>query len=905
MKVLILEDNEADAFLLEKVLVSYNSDIQVITCKYIQSARNELSSGQIFDLALLDMKLPDGSGLDFLIDLRKAIPSVLIIMLTGSGDEEVAVAALKAGADDYLVKRPGYQKTLAGLLPAALEKSQIRQKREERSIEVIYLKSDQADEQIDMHFKRYAPYLSLNCFHTTESLLKRVNQLINGPGKPVYFAILIDYPFPLVSVLDYVKYLRDNISQEMAVILIAGEADESFAVQALKLGASEYIVKRENYLFRLPTLIHALIERQELKLKQKELAASENKFRLLAENSADVIFVLDNQLHYTYISPSAKTLLGYEPEEVVRLDLHELITEASLKRTLEALGPTFSGARPDITQLKILKPIEIELIRNDKSTVWVEIQSSLLGEEPGEPSGILGSARDISERRRVLEEYRKLSCALEQSPVSIVITGLTGDIEYVNPRLCELTGYAPGEIIGKNSRILKSGYTSNGDYAELWKSITSGSNWRGELLNRKKDGTLFWEIVTISPIRNAEGVITHYLGIKEDITEKKRFEAELIRSKEKLEENDRLKTAFLHNISHEIRTPLNAIIGFSSLLSNRNLSEDKVKSFMDIIEASNEQLLSIISGIIALSSLEAGQEKAEEAPADLNEMIENVYRQFKFSLLPGRVDLSRHFGLPDDQSLVITDGVKLMQVVVNLVSNALKFTPQGSVGFGYDLVDNQLEFFVEDTGIGIPLDKQELIFERFRQLDDSPTRKYGGAGLGLALSKGYVELLGGFIHLQSAPDKGSRFSFSIPFKPVNSVANQAEAPVKEINLMFSAEKTILVAEDEDNNYMLIEEMLSNMNVKTVWARNGLEAVEECGHKPLPHLILMDIKMPEMDGIEATRQIKSIHPDIPVIALTAYAMDEDRKRILEAGCNDYIKKPVNSVQLKILLGKYLR
>jgi PAS domain S-box-containing protein len=490
-----------------------------------------------------------------------------------------------------------------------------------------------------------------------------------------------------------------------------------------------------------------------------------------------------------------------------------------------------------------------------------------------------------------MDELRKLSRAIEQSPVSVLITDLNGSIEYANPKFSEITGYSLAESKGCNPRILKTGFTSDQEYKKLWDQITSGGEWRGEFQNKRKDGSMYWENAIISPIRNSSGEITHFVAVKEDVTEKKQIMQELIIQKEHAEESDRLKTAFIQNISHEIRTPLNAIVGFSSLLATSDVPNEKRKEFIKIIENSNDQLLSIISGIINIATLESGIDKVIEKETDLNNLMRNVYAQLKSSRKTPELVFDPPV-LPAKKIVIITDPVKLMQVLVNLVGNALKFTSSGYVKFGYSVHDDIVQFLVEDTGIGIPNDMQDLIFQRFRQLDNSSTRKYGGTGLGLALSKGYITLMGGNISLVSEPGKGSCFTITIPFKPVAPSAGSGQ---QDLTDQAPRLKTVLVAEDELNSYYYIHQLLTMYENTVVRASNGLDAINRC-EESLPDIILMDIKMPVMDGLEATTIIRQKHPDLPVIALTAFALEADKKLILETGFDGFIEKPVKPDKL---------
>lgn len=373
-------------------------------------------------------------------------------------------------------------------------------------------------------------------------------------------------------------------------------------------------------------------------------------------------------------------------------------------------------------------------------------------------------AKDQNEKRIVENELRKLSRAVEQSSNSILITDTDGIIEYANPVVYKLTGFQSEELIGKNPSVFSSGETSKEEYAYLWKTISSGNEWKGEFHNKKKNGELYWESAHISPIKDDNGKITHYVGVKLDITESKKLTLELIRAKEKAEESDRLKTAFLHNISHEIRTPMNAIVGFSEFLNNPGLALQKRRQFTDIIIQSSNQLLAIISDIVDIATIDAGQEKMMESEMNLNTALQLIHHQFQMKADKQHIKLNLNLPLTEKEVRVITDETKLIQIISNLVDNGLKFTNQGHVSFGYTIKDNVLEFSVEDTGIGIPFNMKELIFTRFRQVERTSARQYGGSGLGLSISKAYTEFLGGRMWVESEMDQGSTFYFTIPYK---------------------------------------------------------------------------------------------------------------------------------------------
>jgi len=381
--------------------------------------------------------------------------------------------------------------------------------------------------------------------------------------------------------------------------------------------------------------------------------------------------------------------------------------------------------------------------------------------------------------------------------------------------------------------------------------------------------------------------IKHFQVINQDITEQKKLTIDLVEAKEKAEESDRLKTAFLHNISHEIHTPMNAIVGFCGFLNDPELLPEKRKHFTDIIIQSSNQLLSIISDIVNIATIEAGQEKIYEVEIALNSMLKLLHVQFLLRAQKQNINLNLKTFLPDS-TVILSDETKLIEILTNLIGNALKFTNFGSVNFGYTVRNNEIEFFVEDTGIGIPEEMHEEIFKRFRQVD-STAQQFGGSGLGLSISKAYVEMLGGRIWLNSEMGKGSTFYFTLPFKQTENNI-EIETQTNNLTTEIKNRKTFLVAEDEDINFLLLEEILAELKLNIIRVKNGVEAIKVCESEHID-LVLMDLKMPIMDGYEATKQIRLFMPDVPIIAQTAYTSDIDKNRAIACGCNDFISKPL--------------
>lgn len=505
---------------------------------------------------------------------------------------------------------------------------------------------------------------------------------------------------------------------------------------------------------------------------------------------------------------------------------------------------------------------------------------------------------EIQSRTAAETELRKLSQAIRQNPASVFITSTDGTIEYVNPKFTEITGYEPSDVIGKNPRILKSGMMDEQFYSELWSTISSGKIWIGELINKNKSGEFFWVHKSVSPILNTEGKIINYVSVSEDITKKKKSETELIKAKEKAEESDRLKSSFLANISHEIRTPMNGILGFADLLKTPNLSPENQKEFIDAIESSGERMLSIISDLVDISIIEAGEVIPKVSDVNLNLLFQDIHQEFKPEFDKKSIDLNFLTDLTDEQSVVLTDKQKLNQILTNLIKNSLKFTEKGQVEFGFSHIDSRLQFFVKDTGIGISEQQQQFIFQSFRQGYSGLSKKYEGAGLGLTISKAYVEILEGKIWVDSILKKGTTIFFDIPYRTNKNNFIQPESPNN--NAKYNID--VLIAEDDLNSLFYLKSILKNSVNSIYSASNGLEAVEIVKTNPAINLVLMDLNMPVMDGIEATKKILEINPGMKVIAQTAYAYAEDRDAALKAGCTDFLTKPIYRNELMNVISK---
>lgn len=419
----------------------------------------------------------------------------------------------------------------------------------------------------------------------------------------------------------------------------------------------------------------------------------------------------------------------------------------------------------------------------------------------------------------------------------------------------------------------------------------------------KPDGTIRWLWSRQHAIYNENNKPYRIAGIASDITELKDFETALNIAKEKAQETDKLKSTFLANISHEIRTPINGIVGFSELITKVELDQKTRESYLEIIKKSSNQLLRIIDDIIDFSKIESNQIEVSIKPININELIKGLETLFKQELIKKGntlIQIKNSCKLSDEESIIFTDEIRLKQILNNLIENAIKFTTDGSITIGYSVKEQKIEFFVEDTGIGIPKEKQEVIFDQFRQVDEGHTRQYGGTGLGLAISKGLLNLLNGSMWFESEHGSGSTFYFSIPYDIPDKTNTENTEPITHTYNWTN--RIILIAEDDKMNMEVFHAMLEPTGAKLINAKTGAQAIKMCDNLSFD-LILMDIRLPVINGLEATKRIKEKNSRIPIIAQTAYAYSDDKVKCLNAGCDGFITKLVRKERLLKMIDKY--
>jgi len=509
-------------------------------------------------------------------------------------------------------------------------------------------------------------------------------------------------------------------------------------------------------------------------------------------------------------------------------------------------------------------------------------------------------------------KMRKLQFAIDEHAI-VSITDVKGTIQFANEKFSEISGYANDELIGRNHRILKSGMHPPEFFEDLWRTISNGRSWRGDIKNIAKSGAEYWVASTIVPFINDSGKPYQYVAIRTDITSEKNREIKLLEATEIAQTASQAKSNFLSTMSHEIRTPLNGVLGLAQLLKDSNLDPEQCER-VDTIISSGQTLLAIINDVLDMSRIEAGRIELEETAFVLNGLISTIATPFQSLADDKGLTLTVNDGV--DSNLVVRgDAVRLRQILWNLLSNAIKFTDAGSVTLTIKplpdsseriavVKDIGLQFTVRDTGTGIAAERVAAIFEPFTQEDNSISRKFGGTGLGLSIVRQLTELMGGSIEVQSQPGQGSAFDVYLPFtrasgKDVSLLASQNSAGVGKVPPL-----NILLAEDNEVNALIARAFLEKAGHRVTHVENGKQAVAAVQDRSVD-FVLMDIHMPEMNGVDATRQIRASSPGkhLPIVGLTAEAFAERHAQFNAAGMDGVLTKPFTEQQLSDALQKY--
>lgn len=666
----------------------------------------------------------------------------------------------------------------------------------------------------------------------------------------------------------------------------------------------------------------------ERKRNEETIRKNESLFRFMVKNISDVIVVIDKNGKQQYVSPAIQKITGFSTEEVIGKTISDVIHPDDIPHVMEVW-------KAGVSHPEQIFSVEYRHIHKTKGWVQMEAVGQSFLNEP-DANAVIVSVREITERKRT-ELYHQIQYNIANAVVTskslkelvcIVKSELSKILDTSN---LLITFYDEGSNMLRNSvwvdeketiveetvdhslpgSVIKNGkslFLSKPDIGQLVQegtiklSAPSPDFWIGIplIIRHKAIGAMIIQSYCEKNdfgkyCREVLNIVANQISL---FIEKLKDDEALVIAKEKAEESDRLKSAFLANMSHEIRTPMNAIMGFSDLLPEAE-GEEKMR-FAGIVQKSSKQLLTLIDDVIFLSRLQSETIPLNNIGFKPAGLIGDIYQMFDLPVFKNRIELKIQLNEQEKDLVVLSDYEKIKQVLSILVSNALKYTLEGSVELGFLINGEDVEFFVKDTGIGVPENEQKLIFEHFYRGEQALSFAIGGTGLGLKIARELVGLLGGKLGLTSKPGVGSRFSFTVPLEKYN--ISNTEQPEYGITFKNWKGLTILIAEDEPDNYLYLEILLKEKVKRVDHASTGKEAVE-MALKNNYNLILMDIKMPSMGGIEATRIIKQHNPDLPVIAQTAYAQPEERDRVLEAGCDDYIAKPIKKRRLMEIVNKY--
>jgi PAS domain S-box-containing protein len=719
-------------------------------------------------------------------------------------------------------------------------------------------------------------------------------------------------------------YNDSNDRETMVAELKANGQIKDFEVIGRKKDGSLIFVILSASVTKIGSQQHIIgVLRDITKHKQAEILLKETSDRLkeVLENAIDASYkrnLFTNK--YEYLSSAFEKIAGYFMNDINDLPIEEVLKlmhpddiPETEKIIAKAMSDFSNNSHEVIYRFKHKKHGNYR---------WILDKFKIMRDSQNKPVSMIGSVSDITERKQAEEKLRESeeryskmgNAALD----AVILINDKGNIELWNPAAEKMFGYTKEEVNNKNVHHIITPERYMAAYSAGWKKFaeTGEGNAIGkvvELVGKRKTGEEFpVELaLTLVEINN-----THWaLGYIRDITERKKTEQELITAKLHAEESDRLKSAFLANMSHEIRTPMNGILGFASILKEPDLTGEQQQEYISIIEKSGARMLNIINDIVDISKIEAGLMKLDIKESNINEQIEHIYMFFKPEVEAKGMKLFFNTPLPAKEATITTDSEKVYAILTNLVKNAIKYSKTGSIEFGYKCVETHdprnigagsaslLQFYVKDTGIGIPKDRQEAIFERFIQADIADKMARQGAGLGLSISKAYVEMLNGKIWVESVEGTGSTFYFTLPYNalPVKEIIRQ-EFAISDITSEVGKLK-FLIAEDDETSGELISIYIRKLGNEIRKVKNGKDAVNEFRDNPDIDLILMDIQMPEMNGYEATRQIRQLSTKVIIIALTAFALTGDREKAIEAGCNDYLSKPVRKDELLGLIQKY--
>jgi len=932
--ILIVED---DAGLVELLSEKMGEAGYLVVCKLSATDALIWLSEHTPILMILDYSLPDMNGKEFIAELSskgKALPP--FVVSTGQGDERIAVEMMKLGARDYIIKDNHF----LDMIPMVINKvgkaieneTKLKQAEQELLVTIAELKRSQRIAQLG----NWKLDLSTNVFTASDEGLR----LFGFPlGSHPDFQEISDCIHPndinmLSETLKSALFKKENYAVEFQII----KKDTRELRNILSLGEIQYGEDG------LP--ISIIGTNQDI-TGRKQAEASIAMLAHAVRSIGECVNITDMSDKILFVNNSFLKTYQYEESELIGKSISIISSPNNSAHVLNEIIPS---------ALQGQWRGEIQNRRKDGSEFPAFISKSVIQDENGNSIALVGVSNDITERKKAERKIQmnvfRLNALYELSMMQKMDDKVLYDFV-----LDKSVAFSESEIgflgfVDEEQDIVNI-YAWSKQAMKLCEvkdfnmkfAIKAAGIWAEPIRERKPiiindfkaphpqkrgvpaghievknyasipyfDGD---KIVAILAVANkAEDYdnsdinqLTLFMDGMWKIIKQHKYEKELIASKEKAEESDRLKSAFLANMSHEIRTPMNGILGFTDLLLDPDLNSEEKRSYVELVHKSGQRMLNTVNDIIEISKIESGMVFLNKEEINVNRKVSELVQFFVPEATAKGLTLTIEKLLPEADSTALTDAQKLYSILNNLIKNAIKFTDKGSIKIGCSIKNNLLEFYVSDSGIGIPADRKEAIFDRFVQADLEDKRAFQGSGLGLSISKANAEMLGGAIWVESEEHKGSTFYVTIACdqkandklleKPASSPAQMASRKSKNVSGL-----KILIAEDDEVSDMLLSIMTEQYGREILKADTGLQAIEICQNNPDLDLILMDIKMPKLDGLEATRQIRKFDKKVIIIAQTAHGLSGDERKALEAGCNDYISKPVSQEKLQLLIEKY--
>ncbi len=724
------------------------------------------------------------------------------------------------------------------------------------------------------------------------SLMELISQNESGSTVGVHFGL--KNAENTEEVKKYITFYKTRIGNTYWTILISCHEEDIYA--AFKSLRNRLIflfllllVILTYYFYSISEMRNVIRAEEKRREAEKTLWESEERFRTIFDESPIGIELYNAEGVQINANKSSLSMFGISDKaDVSHFNLFDGISLDTERKNQLKQGKFVSYQ--SVFDFDVIKSRDMYKTARTGKAYFDYFITPLFNPDDKKINGYLLQVQDITERVKTEEENMMLAHSLKSVNECVSITDLDDKILFVNESFLRTYGYTRDELIGKHLGLLRS-ENNPPEVTDEILSATIHSGWKGELLNKRKDGSEFPISLSTTMVKDKNGEIIALIGVASDITERKKFEKELIEAKEKALESDRLKSAFLANMSHEIRTPMNGILGFTNLLSEPGLSNKEIREYIKIIQKSGERMLNTVNDLIDISKIETGQMQVVYSETTVKEQIVNLYNFF----YPEAAEKGLSFIFKDEINpenvMIRTDIAKLDSILTNLIKNAIKYTQKGTIEIGAALNKNTLEVYVKDTGIGIPPDRHKAVFNRFEQADFGDTRAFEGSGLGLAIVKAYIEMMGGEIDLKSQPGVGSVFSFFIPVEIVaeNHAIEKYNEETKNMDELKKLK--ILIVEDDPVGLQFLKAVLFPFDADILTAENGLMAVETVKNNPDIDIVLMDLRMPVMDGYEATRQIREFNKQVIIIAQTAFALTGDKEKAINAGCNDYLSKPI--------------